>query len=197
MQNDMDIFDFHKKSNVKLTAGVLLIAEPYLKDPGFARSVILLCEHGNFGTLGFVLNQPSANTVNMLLPEISLPGVSIYNGGPVQTDSLQIIHQLPEFLGGVEVLPGIYWGASYEELAGLCKSGIKVDPAHIRLFRGYSGWDAGQLDDELKQNSWITAPAGKEAIFSGQSHKLWEVSLKSLGGEFVYLANLPIDPLLN
>lgn len=193
----MNIFDFHKNSNVKPASGVLLIAEPYLKDPGFTRSVILLCEHGSFGTLGFVLNRPSSNSVNMLLPELKLPGITVYNGGPVQTDSLQIIHQLPNYLGGVEVLPGIYWGASYEELAELCKAGMKVDPTLIRLFRGYSGWDAGQLEDELVQNSWITAPAGKEIIFSENSNKLWEASLKSLGGSFVYLANLPIDPILN
>lgn len=193
----MNIFDFHKSSNTKPASGVLLIAEPYLKDPGFNRTVILLCEHGDCGTLGFVLNRPSSNSVNMLLPELKLPGVRIYNGGPVQTDSLQIIHQLPENLGGVEVLPGVYWGASYDELAALCHSGKKVDSDKIRLFRGYSGWDAGQLDHELSQNSWITAPAATESIFTHESSHLWELVLKSLGGDFAYLANLPINPIMN
>lgn len=193
----MDILEFQRKSNCNPASGTLLIAEPYLADPGFARSVILLCEHGQYGTLGFVLNRPSSNTINMLLPELKLPGILIFDGGPVQTDSLQIVHRLPNQLGGVEILPGIYWGASYEELERLCNSGIKVDPSLIRLFRGYSGWDSGQLENELAQNSWITPPAAEEIIFNQDSQKTWALSLKSMGADYTFLSNLPVDPILN
>lgn len=197
MEYKMSILDPNKKNRFAPGSGTLLIAEPYLKDAGFFRSVILLCEHGDYGTLGFILNQPSANTVNMLLPELRLPGVKVFNGGPVQTDALQIIHRLPGYLGGVEVMPGVFWGASYEELAVLCRSGIQVDPALIRLFRGYSGWDTGQLEEELKQNSWITAPAESDLVFNEDSKNMWARSLQSLGEDFAYLANLPVDPILN
>lgn len=185
------------QSSCKPSSGIFLIAEPYLRDPGFSRSVVLLCEHSREGTLGFVLNKPSANTVNMLLPEVSLPGVHIFDGGPVETDTIQIIHRMPEFLGGIEILPDVYWGASYQELVQLCERGYPVDPSHIRLFRGYSGWDAGQLDKELLQYSWIPAPGQKNIIFDTDSKQIWTSSLKSLGRDFAYIANFPRDPVLN
>lgn len=193
----MRIWDLNKKSGLHPASGVLLVAEPYLQDPGFARSVILLCEHGENGTLGFVLNRPSINSVNMLLPELRFPGVHIYDGGPVRTDSLQILHCLPEHLGGEEVLPGVFWGATYDELAKLYHSKIEIAPSLIRLFRGYSGWDVGQLETELEQGAWITAPGNREIIFNEDSNKVWSLSLSSLGKDYAFMANLPVDPILN
>ncbi|HET8573831.1 MAG TPA: YqgE/AlgH family protein [Edaphocola sp.] len=193
----MNILNPQAQSKYPPSSGMVLIAEPYLDDPGFARTVVLLCEHGDFGTLGFVLNRPSSNTVNMLLPELRLPGVQIFDGGPVQTDTLQIIHKIPQFLSGIEILPGIFWGASYQELASLCTSAHEIRPDDIRLFRGYAGWDFGQLDAEIRQYSWIIAPASRDMIFNVQSRQLWATALKSLGHDFALLTNLPLNPMLN
>lgn len=193
----MEFNKFSKGSEVEPASGTFLIAEPFLEDPGFSRTVIFLCEHGAYGTLGFVLNRPSTNSVDMLLPELDFPGVKIFNGGPVQTDSIQILHQMPEYLSGVEVVPGVFWGASYDELVSLSKLGIKIPPSKIRMFRGYSGWDAGQLENELNYNSWFIAPADKELIFETDSKKTWVESLKFLGSEFTFFANLPLNPMWN
>lgn len=193
----MNILNPKVQSQYPPASGMVLIAEPYLNDPGFARTVVLLCEHGDFGTLGFVLNRPSTNTVNMLLPELKLPGVQIFDGGPVQTDTLQIIHKIPQYLSGVEILPGVFWGASYEELAALNLSTQDVEPGDIRLFRGYSGWDLGQLEDEIRQYSWIIAPADRDIVFHAESERLWATALNSLGGDFAILTQLPLNPRLN
>lgn len=193
----MNILNPQVQSKYPPSSGMVLIAEPYLNDPGFARTVVLLCEHGDFGTLGFVLNRPSANTVNMLLPELKLPGVQIFEGGPVQTDTLQIVHRIPQFLSGVEILPGVFWGASYDELAALNLSAQEIRPDDIRLFRGYSGWDLGQLDAEIRQYSWIIAPADKNIVFNAESGRLWAIALGSLGRDFALLAHLPSNPMLN
>lgn len=193
----MGVLDLNRKGGLKPASGILLIAAPYLRAPGFTRSVILLCEHGEDGTLGFVLNKPSINSVNRLLPELQFPGVQVYDGGPVGTDSLQILHRLPEDLGGDEILPGIFLGTTYDDLSKLYQSQVEVDPSLIRLFRGYAGWGVGQLESELEQNSWITAPGTSDLIFHEDSPKIWALSLSSLGKEYSFLANLPIDPILN
>jgi putative transcriptional regulator len=95
--------------------GKLLIAEPFLHDKDFARSVVLLCEHTGEGTIGFVLNQPTMLTLGDLLVQLDNPAtpLEIYNGGPVQPETLHIVHRIPDLLGGVPVAQGIYWGGLF------------------------------------------------------------------------------------
>lgn len=192
----MDIIDPNKRTNYKAATGRLLIAEPFLTDPGFARTVVLLCEHGEEGTIGFTLNRISLNSVGELLPEIHQPWVPVYDGGPVQPDTLHIIHALPEELGGVEILDGVYWGGSYENLSRLAKAG-KIKEEQMRLFVGYAGWETGQLESELSEGSWIVAPANADIVFENNSTEVWSKALASLGKEFAYMANLPLHPQFN
>src|SRR5690349_12991466 len=113
----MDILDLHKRTNIEPAAGRILIAEPFLTDPGFARTVVLLCEHGEDGSIGFVLNRPSANNIGDLLPELNNPSLTVFEGGPVQHDTLHMIHRIPEVMGGLEIVPGLFWGGSYTDLS--------------------------------------------------------------------------------
>ncbi|HUC81280.1 MAG TPA: YqgE/AlgH family protein, partial [Flavisolibacter sp.] len=92
-------------------AGVLLIADPFLKDPNFMRTVVLLTEHRNDGTIGFVLNRKYENTLDELLPEVDGHQLPVYYGGPVQMNTIHFLHRYPEVItGGVEVMKGVYWG---------------------------------------------------------------------------------------
>jgi putative transcriptional regulator len=178
--------------------GKFLIAAPFLSDPNFSRSVVLLCEHGDEGTIGFVLNQPHDLTFGDLVPEVEhvVPPVALYNGGPVQPDTLHIMHRIPEKLGGMAIAPGIYWGGSYETLITIIKEN-DYDENDLRLFLGYSGWAAGQLVDEMKEGSWFAGDAKAELVFDTEPHLVWKKSVMSLGNNFSILANMPIDPQLN
>jgi putative transcriptional regulator len=180
-----------------LKAGVLLIAEPFLKDPNFMRTVVFLCEHQEEGSFGFVLNKTYDVTLDQLVPDLPEIKIPVYYGGPVQQDTLHFLHQLPDIIpGGLEVSKGIYWGGDYEMVVSLLRKG-EINPNKIRFFIGYSGWSNGQLDDEMKENSWLTVLAKPKLVFHHNYAEIWKDSLKELGGDYEQLINYPTDPQLN
>jgi len=177
--------------------GVLLISDPFLKDPNFMRTVVFLCEHKEEGSFGFVLNRKYENTVDELIPELEGFTIPLYYGGPVQLDTIHFLHQYPdEIPGGLEVIKGVYWGGDFEMATELIKNN-SVDINKIRFFIGYSGWASGQLKDELNEKSWLTVKAVKKLIFHKHHEEIWKDSLKQLGGDFEIMINFPIDPQLN
>jgi putative transcriptional regulator len=178
-------------------AGVLLIAEPFLKDPNFMRTVVFLCEHQAEGSFGFVLNKTYDVTLDQLVPELEEIKLPVFYGGPVQQDTLHFLHQMPELIpGGQEISNGIYWGGDYELVVTLLKKG-EINTNKIRFFIGYSGWSNGQLDDELKEKSWLTVPAKAKLVFHRNLTEIWKDSLRELGGDYEQLINYPTDPQLN
>ena len=178
-------------------AGILLISDPFLKDPNFMRTVVFLCEHKEEGSFGFVLNRKYENTMDELIPEFEGFKIPLYYGGPVQLDTIHFLHQYPdEIPGGHEVIKGVYWGGDFELATELIKNNA-VDLNKIRFFIGYSGWGIGQLHDELNEKSWLTVKAVKKLIFHKKHEEIWKDSLKQLGGDFEMMINFPIDPQLN
>lgn len=192
----MDILDLHKRTNIIPAAGRILIAEPFLTDPGFSRTVVLLCEHGEDGSIGFVLNRPSPSNITDLLPELDNRNLTIFEGGPVQNDTLHMIHRIPEVMGGLEIVPGIFWGGSYHDLSRIIEDKTFTEE-EVRLFIGYSGWEKGQLEEELKEGAWLVAESYQELIFGTEASKVWRDSIHSLGSAYSYLANMPLHPQLN
>jgi putative transcriptional regulator len=121
----------------------------------------------------------------------------VYYGGPVQVDTIHFLHQCPQLIeGGVEVTDQIYWGGDFETVVQLIKSN-RLTSNDIRFFIGYSGWGEGQLEEEMKLKSWITAEGTRKLIFSVNADNVWKDALKQLGGEYVQMVNYPIDPQLN
>ncbi|HEY0058299.1 MAG TPA: YqgE/AlgH family protein [Flavisolibacter sp.] len=178
-------------------AGFLLIADPFLKDPNFMRTVVLLTEHREDGSIGFVINRQYENTLDELLPEVQGHKLPVYYGGPVQMNTVHFLHRYPdEIPGGVEVMKGIYWGGDFAAVIELINQG-KVDAARIRFFIGYSGWSTGQLDMEMAEKTWLTTQATRQLIFHEQAEEIWKDSLKHMGGEYEMMINFPIDPQLN
>ncbi len=193
----MNFLNLKKPTNDLAPAvGRILIAEPFLSDPNFARSVVLLCEHGDEGTVGFVVNRSTDLTLSDLLPDVYAGGLNIYQGGPVQMDTLHMLHSSPANLGGNEISPGVYWGGSYEALQDMIANGT-YDEEHLRLFVGYSGWSPGQLDKELGEGSWIVTDLAPRLLFDTSPQNIWKEAIHSLGKEYAYLANLPVNPQLN
>ena len=177
--------------------GTLLIAEPFLKDPNFMRTVVFLCDHQEEGSFGFVLNKEYEHTLNELMNNLDELKLPVFYGGPVQMDTLHFLHQYPTLIpGSYEVLDGIYWGGDFETAIRLIREGT-IDTGKIRFFIGYSGWGSGQLNDELKEKSWLTAQATRKLVFHGKTEEVWKDALKHLGGDYGMMANFPIDPQLN
>jgi putative transcriptional regulator len=182
----------------KLQKGHLLIAEPsIIGDLSFNRSVILLAEHSDEGSVGFIINKPLKYTIKDLVPEIEA-NFKIYNGGPVEQDNLYFIHNVPELItNSVEISNGIYWGGDFELTRDLINDGsVKKD--NIRFFLGYTGWDAQQLESEMHANSWIVVEnLYKNKIIGKPTTDFWKEKILELGGEYIIWSNAPENPLLN
>ena len=177
--------------------GILLISDPFLRDPNFIRTVVFLCEHQDQGSFGFVLNRKYENTIDELIPELDGHKIPVYYGGPVQMDTIHFLHQCPdEIPGGLEVINGVYWGGDFEKVVEMIKN-EQLEQNKIRFYIGYSGWSGGQLDDELKEKSWLTVKATRKLVFHGKFEEIWKESLKHLGGDYEMMINFPIDPQLN
>lgn len=177
--------------------GILLIADPFLKDPNFLRTVVFLCEHKEEGSFGFVLNRQYENTLDELIPELEGHQLPVYYGGPVQTDSIHFLHQYPaEIPGGQEVIKGVYWGGDFDAVIDMIRNPA-FEPEKIRFYIGYSGWSEGQLHEELTEKTWLTVKASRRLIFHHDHTEVWKDSLKHLGGDYEIMANFPIDPQLN
>jgi putative transcriptional regulator len=178
-------------------AGILLIADPFLKDPHFMRSVVVICEHQKEGSVGFVLNKPYEQTLDALITGFEGFPLPVFYGGPVQKNTIHFLHQYPELIpGGQEIMKGVYWGGDFEMVTQLVKKN-ELDLAKIRFFIGYSGWSKDQLNDELKEKTWLTVTATRKLIFHPFHDRIWKESLLQLGGEYEMMINFPIDPQLN
>lgn len=192
----MNYFSFQDPPQPK--KGDLLISEPFLPDPNFERTVVLLCEHNEEGSFGFVLNKPSLLKYSDVVEEAKDFHQALYVGGPVQQDTLHFLHRSGDLIeGSAEVGNGIYWGGNYEQLQILIDT-KQLKPRDFKFFLGYSGWGAGQLEVELKEKTWIVSnSATPNQVFDMDAAKLWKLILDNMGGKFKMMSNYPIDPRLN
>ncbi|MEO0312210.1 MAG: hypothetical protein RIQ89_1867 [Bacteroidota bacterium] len=187
------------KRIVQLEPGVgrILVSEPFLLDSYFKRSVILLGEHSQEGTIGFILNKPTDLQLNDALEDFPPFNVPLYFGGPVQTDTIHFLHTIGHRLeGSKEILPGIFWGGSLDMLKLLIETN-QVSKSAIRFFAGYSGWEPDQLHEELIGKTWLISKGKAEFAFNEHPDELWGEVLKSMGSNYAVLANFPEDPSLN
>ena len=181
--------------------GTLLISKPFLGDPNFERSVVLLCrdEPAN-GTFGLVLSRLSTLTLSDVLemPQLAHAAASVplYLGGPVEPDTLHFLHQRADLTGAQALGQNVFWGGDFDRLLALLGSGA-VLAAEVRLFVGYSGWAKGQLAAEMQEQSWIRQPASAGKVFTLASDAFWRDILREKGGRYKVLANYPVDPSLN
>ena len=178
--------------------GDLIISEPYLPDPNFERTVVLICEHDENGTFGFVLNKRATVSLQEVMEDFSDASSPLYVGGPVQQDTLHFIHRNRTLAKEAnEVLTDVFWGGDYAQLASMMNT-QELGADEIRFFVGYSGWSEGQLIGELKLKSWIVCKnVDQELIFDTNPDDLWKTVLNRMGGKFKLISNYPTDPRLN
>lgn len=178
--------------------GSFLIASPHLGDGNFNRSVVLMVKHDEEGAFGLVLNRPTGNTVADVWKLVSDGEVErrdpIYLGGPVQ-GPLMAVHGIASAAES-EILDGVYLSAHKEQL----KEVIASENVPVRLFAGYSGWGAGQLEGELEAGGWLVAPATAELVFHDKDD-LWERVMHSVASDIlapsIKAKQVPSDPHLN
>lgn len=166
-------------------------------DDNFTRSVILLCEHSDEGSFGFILN----NTLDLKLHEFAngFPETeaTVGYGGPVDRNQLFFIHQIAELTGSVEISPGLFIGGNYQEMLELLQAD-KIQLNDIRFFIGYTGWGEKQLQNELDEKTWIvTAFPEAFSVMKTSDDTLWKDILNNLGGKYKLMAEYPLNPADN
>ena len=182
---------------IELREDILLIAEPFLKDSNFMRSVVYICRHSEEGSFGFVLNKPYPQTLDELIMGLDGFPIPVYAGGPVQPDTIHFLHQYPDLIpDSYKIAEDIYWGGDFETVKTLIRENI-LAPDKIKFFIGYSGWEQAQLENEMKENSWLTATSNRRIIFELPPENIWKESLEHLGGKYKIMINFPTDPQLN
>lgn len=183
------------KTTVK--TGNILLAEPFMMDPNFRRSAVLLCEHNEEGSIGFIMNKKLDMRVDELIADFPEFNAQVFYGGPVQTDTIHYIHNVGELLeDSRKVADGVWWGGSFDKLKFLISSQL-ITLDNIRFFIGYSGWSDGQLVDEMNFGSWITADMHPNYIFKSSPESLWSQIMSNKGDAFSVIATMPEIITLN
>ena len=180
-----------RKTSRETLAGSLLLAHPSMRDPNFRRSVVLMSAHNAEGAMGVVLNRPLGKRLGELSGDFALgplAGVPLFTGGPVQTDQLVLAAWQARDDGF-----RLHFGVEPDKALQL----LNEDGTHVRGFLGYSGWSAGQLENEMKLRTWIVADVPEDLLSHTQDESLWKTVLSREGAEWRLLADEPDDPAVN
>lgn len=184
-------------NNIIPEKGKLLLSEPSLNESYFKRSVILLAEHNEEGSLGFILNKPVDVRINEVLTDFDEFDFPLFLGGPVKKDNLFFVHTLGKKVeGSILINDNLYWGGNFEMVRDSVKNG-EANEANIRFFIGYAGWESQQLKEELNDNSWVVSQKADNSILLKDTKELWKSTLRKMGNEIAYLSFFPENPQLN
>jgi putative transcriptional regulator len=169
--------------------GQLLIASPTLADP-FARTVVLVVEHGDAGAMGVILNRPSEHRVTEVVPPLAALAHEddlVYAGGPVGSNAIVALGEFADRSDAASLIVG--------DLGVVDPDAESPSLRRLRVYAGYAGWAPAQLESELEREGWIVEPAHPDDPFRGED--LWEVALTRKGGSYALVARMPPDPSLN
>lgn len=196
MKENLDIFKI-RTNNIPPKKGRILIAEPFLHGDYFSRSVVFLVAHSEKGAVGFILNKKVDVQLQDVFMDFPAFDANVFLGGPVSADSVFFVHTLGEKLpGSINVLGKLFWGGDFNALKDLIASGA-VKPSDIHFFLGYSGWDAGQLEDELKDDSWLVTDVDENIVLRDSSKVSWYDFVKKAGNRYSVWENYPENPSFN
>lgn len=195
MEKNLDFFNI-KHKRISPQEGKILIAEPGLIDQYFKRAIILIAEHNDQGSVGFVLNNIVDFNLQDILPDFPQFNSIISIGGPVGPSSIHFIHTVGDLIPNTNIISeGLYWGGDFEAVKALIQQ-KKISPRQIRFFVGYSGWGVNQLEKELKENSWVVSELDLVQIMAGKDD-LWNRTVKQMGPKYKPWTIYPENPSLN
>jgi putative transcriptional regulator len=181
----------------KSLKGQLLLDNGRLHGSFFHHTVLLICQHDREGAFGLVLNRAAGSNVGDAItadiPE-AIKSAGLFVGGPVQPQALSFLHA-DAFLPDANVLPNLNLGHSLDDLVEI--GGSFSQTQQIKVFAGYAGWSPGQLDDEMKRNTWLTHPASLELVFHRDPANLWPEILRQKGWQHRLTAQQPDDLSFN
>ncbi|WP_430812069.1 MULTISPECIES: YqgE/AlgH family protein [unclassified Carboxylicivirga] len=193
---NFDIFKV-QKPGLKPAKGRILIAEPFLQGPYFNRSIVFLTEYSEEGAVGFVLNKSSELYPDEVIEDLFNFKGELYVGGPVSSNTLYFIHTLGDQIqGAVKITDTLYWGGDFDVVKDMINTGV-ADYTQVKFFAGYSGWSPGQLEGEIKENSWIVAEAKDAMVMDDNIDHIWKQAMEDLGDVFKAWTNFPENPTYN
>jgi putative transcriptional regulator len=196
MKGNLDIFKI-KSNNIPPQKGRILIAEPFLHGDYFSRSVVFLVTYSEKGAVGFILNKKIDFLMQDVFHDFPDFNANVFLGGPVAADSIFFIHKLGNKLpGSINVLGNLSWGGDFEYLKKLISQGL-VNTTDILFFLGYSGWDAGQLEEEIKDDSWLVTDIDEKMVMHEANNVSWTDFVKKAGNRYSIWENYPENPSFN
>lgn len=196
MKGETDYFTILPEDKVP-ERGKILISEPFLADTFFNRTIVYLVGHSEEGSIGFILNKPLEIKLNEAVDGFDRCGDYLYMGGPVMPDTLHFIHSCGDNIpDSVWVDDNIYWGGDIDVVRELIANG-ELDGGRIRFFLGYSGWDSGQLERELEEDSWVVVKVNPEIILDNSIEDPWKTVLRGFNKKYRVWADFPKSPELN
>lgn len=180
----------------KPKSGVLLISEPFIPEPAFKRTVLLLSQHNTEGSVGFIINKPTQLLVHEALDDFPESDAIIYWGGNFKTDSIFYVHSIADLPGAKKICQGVYWGGDYSLLKVLIESG-EVDVDDIKFIAGFCAWDPGELEQQVEQESWWLSIADPYSVFVEDATAIWGNVLQRMGHVYGIMNDFPVDPEMN
>jgi len=196
MKENLDFFKI-QHNNIAPEKGKVLVAEPFLQDSYFKRSVVLITELNSEGTMGFVLNNPIDFRIEEILKDFPPIDSLISIGGPVRTDTVHYLHTVGHMVAdSVEIYDDVFWGGDLNTISSGIREGW-IAAHQIRFFVGYSSWSPGQLEREISENSWLVTEIDRLDIMHGSDFRLWESVLMREEDRYKLWTRYPEDPLWN
>ncbi len=196
MQPELDLFAILPEDKIP-EKGKILISEPFLPDTFFNRSIVYLTDHTPQGSVGFILNKKLDLQVSAAIEGFEGWNENLSMGGPVAPDTLHYLHNLGDVIPKSVLVHGnIFWGGDIDAIRELIKAG-KINKSQIRFFLGYSGWSAGQLERELKENSWVIAKVNSNIVLNSKGDDIWKNVLRSFKNKYRMWADFPDSPEMN
>jgi putative transcriptional regulator len=196
MQQELDMFAILPEDKIP-EKGKILISEPFLPDTFFNRSIVYLTDHNPQGSVGFILNKKIDLKLSSAVEGFEGWDENLNMGGPVAPDTLHYLHNQGDLIpGSIMVADNIFWGGDIDSIRELIREG-KIKHPEIRFFLGYSGWSAGQLEREIKENSWVITRVKPEIVMSGRGDDTWKSILRSFKSKYRVWADFPESPEMN
>lgn len=177
--------------------GKILISKPFLQDSNFARSVVLIVDHSEEGSMGLIMNKPSSLKLNELVKEFKhLDSIPLHKGGPMGNDTLFYLHNLDNITGSLAIGEGLYLNGNFNAIKKYILEGNPIE-GHIRFFLGYSGWENKQLKKEIHENTWLINEGDITNLIKIDVKEMWKNELSKLGGKYEQWSHFPLIPSLN